>query len=231
MTTHYPSTKDWHTNPQSDFSNSEFYYPVEHTVSSCHANIILVNLRISTKKKCFGKQGIVCKMFLWWTKNISHPINVRGIYTNVVPLCSVEHAPSSEIIFTWLAWVSTIRAHLSRLFILEMACTGSRINTMHQWTNFVETGVSNVKQGSDAGAWSTEHNDLLFVVICPILRLSGKLFNYYSNIWQTLGNLAGIPHSRHILYVIVITMGGCTLSRFKRIWHIIYCSDIITINI
>ena len=42
----------------------------------------------------------VCQMLFWWTKNSLHSINIWGIVTKVLPLCSVYQAPCQS----WLIW-------------------------------------------------------------------------------------------------------------------------------
>ena len=55
-------------------------------------------------------------------KNPSHFINISDIVTQVVPLNSVYQAPIYEPNITLLAPFSMTMAHLSMLYILELAC-------------------------------------------------------------------------------------------------------------
>ena len=65
----------------------------------------------------------VCYMLSWWTKYWPHSINIWDTFINLVSLCSVYQAPSSESNITVLAWFLTFFANLNMLFILEMVCT------------------------------------------------------------------------------------------------------------
>ena len=74
--------------------------------------------------------GTVCQMSCWWTKNSFHSINIWDTVTKALPSCSSYQAPSYEPNLTLLAWLLSEFAYLNMLFILEVVCTTSRINSM-----------------------------------------------------------------------------------------------------
>ncbi len=93
-----------------------------------HTSIILyypkLYQNVSFHRKTSGCIGSkVCQMLSWRTKNSLHSINIWDTVTNVVPLHSVDQAPSYEPSFTLLAGFLRNFAFLSMLFILEVLCT------------------------------------------------------------------------------------------------------------
>ncbi len=82
------------------------------------------------------QESILCQVLSWQTKNSLYFINIRDTVTNMVPLHSVDLAPSCEHILTLLAWFLRDLAYLSMLFILDIwsalqaVQSISRINNM-----------------------------------------------------------------------------------------------------
>ena len=94
---------------------SVVYFNITYTWS----NIIIYLLRKTTwRLSCTDYH-----MLLLWKKKWHHFIKISGIAMEVLPLCSVDKAPSNQSSFSLLAPVSTKFTHLSMLFILELVCT------------------------------------------------------------------------------------------------------------